>query len=256
MQRSESELTHVGQLLLEIGTLLMSSGASTARVRNTLNRISGTFGYVTDVFITHRALMLTVHDENDATKYFSSVKRTSPHGVNFKLVSGISRMSWHVVEEEWDIPQIRTELDRLVSLPHYPRWLVLLVIALAGASFCRLFGGQFTEMLISFVATLAGLFVRQETTKWNFNPYMCVFFASLAASLITGAAIKLGIGISPELAFSASVLFLIPGVPLINMFSDMIDGNLLNGIVRGVNGLLISFAIALGLMMAMIVYQI
>jgi uncharacterized membrane protein YjjP (DUF1212 family) len=255
MYKSEKELKEIGLMLLDIGALLMSSGASTARVRNTVNRISGTFGFQADMFITHRALMLTVHDEENVN-YFSSVKRISPHGINFKLVSGISRMSWKVVEENWDVQKIRNDLDRLIILPHYPRWLVLLMIGVSGASFCRLFGGGAIEMLISFLSTIIGLFIRQHSLKLNFNPYLCVFFASLAASLISGLSIKLAIGNSPEIAFTASVLFLIPGVPLINMFSDIIDGNLMNGLIRGLNGLIISFAIALGLLTTMIIYQI
>jgi uncharacterized membrane protein YjjP (DUF1212 family) len=59
-----------------------------------------------------------------------------------------------------------------------------------------------------------------------------------------------------EHAFATSVLFLIPGVPLINSFSDLIDGNLQNGIVRGLNGLIISFVIALGLLTTVLIYQI
>jgi uncharacterized membrane protein YjjP (DUF1212 family) len=253
--KSNIELNEIGSLLLDIGAILMSSGASTARVRNTVNRISETFGYLTDMFITHRALMLTVHDEQNIN-YFSSVKRISPHGINFKLVSGISRMSWKVVEENWDIKDIRKDLNRLISLPLYPRWLVLFVIGLSGASFCRLFGGGFIEMLVSFIATIIGLLIRQETLKMKFNPYLCVYFASLTSSIFSGLSVKLGLGNNPDLAFTASVLFLIPGVPLINMFSDMIDGNLMNGLIRGLNGLIISFAIALGLLTVMIIYQI
>jgi uncharacterized membrane protein YjjP (DUF1212 family) len=255
MAKSENQLKEIGLMLLDIGALLMSSGASTARVRNTINRISETFGYQADMFITHRALMLTVHDEENLN-YFSSVKRISPHGINFKLVSGISRMSWRIVEEKWDVRQIRADLDRLIMLPHYPRWLVILMIGISGASFCRLFGGEAIEMLVTFISTTIGLFVRQETVKKNFNPYLCVYFAAVTASLISGLSIKLGIGKSPELAFTTSVLFLIPGVPLINMFSDMIDGNLMNGLVRGLNGLIIAFAIALGLLSTMIIYNL
>jgi uncharacterized membrane protein YjjP (DUF1212 family) len=165
-------------------------------------------------------------------------------------------MSWRVVEENWDIKQIKNDLDRLIKLPFYPRWLVLLMIGISGASFCRLFGGGLLEMLISFISTMIGLFVRQETLKMNFNPYLCVYFAAITASLFSGLSIKLSLGNSPELAFTASVLFLIPGVPLINMFSDMMDGNLMNGAIRGLNGLIIAFAIALGLLSAMIIYQI
>ena len=56
-------------------------------------------------------------------------------------------------------------------------------------------------------------------------------------------------------AFSTSVLFLIPGVPMMNSFSDLIDGNILNGITRGVNVLIIAFAIALGLLMGLLIYN-
>jgi uncharacterized membrane protein YjjP (DUF1212 family) len=131
-----------------------------------------------------------------------------------------------------------------------------LLVGVAGASFCRLFGGNAIEMAVTFVATFIGLFVRQEVVKLNFNPYLCVFFASLVSSLIAGSCWKLGIGGTMQHAFTASVLFLIPGVPLINSFSDLIEDNILNGIVRGINGLMIAFAIALGLMSAMIIYRL
>ena len=111
-------------------------------------------------------------------------------------------------------------------------------------------------MLVAFIATFSGLFVRQEAVKKNFNLFICVLMAAAVASLIAGAAVKLGIGKAPELAFATSVLFLVPGVPLINSFTDLIDGNVSTGIVRGVNGFMIAFCIALGMMLAMVLYKI
>lgn len=253
-EAEEHNIKEIGDMLLEVGTLLMSSGATTVRVRNTVNRISNVFGYNSDMLITNRAITLTLSHE-DKEELFHSLKRTSPHGVNFRLVSGISRMSWRVVEEKWNIDQINKELDRLTSLPHYPRLIVLSVVGLAGSSFCRIFGGGYDEMLVTFMATFIGLFVRQETLKKEFNPYLCVFFASFVASMISGLFRKLGIGETMEHAFTASVLFLVPGVPLINSFTDLIDGNILNGAVRGINGLMIAFAISLGLLGATVIYN-
>ncbi|MFT3739844.1 MAG: threonine/serine exporter family protein [Breznakibacter sp.] len=252
-----TEIKELGEVLLKAGAYLMSSGANSRRIRAIIDRISGSFGYNTELLITHRALMISLSDENDNT-FFSSLKRTSPHGVNFRIVSGISRMSWRILEEGWDIVQIERELDRLIALPHYPRLLILSTVALAGASFCRLFGGNWIDMTVAFGATFAGLFVRQELVKRHYNPYICIYSASFTASLISGFFMKYGVDLSPtrEHAFATSVLFLIPGVPLINSFSDLIDGNLMNGIVRGINGLIIAFAIALGLISAMLIYQI
>ena len=246
-------IKEVEEMLLDVGTLLMSSGASTGRVRITVNRIAEALGYDVELLITSRSLMLTVTEES-GTAYTSSVRRTPPHGVNFKIVSGISRMSWRVIEENLTIEQINQEINRLTSLPHYPRLVVLSLVALAGTSFCRLFGGEGYELLVTFIATFIGLYIRQEAIKKRFNPYLAIVFASFAASMVSGLSVKMGIGDTPEHALATSVLFLIPGVPLINSLTDLIDGNTLNGIVRGVNGFIMAFAIALGLMFAMQIY--
>ena len=248
------EVKQLGSTLLEIGAVLMVSGASTGRIRNTINRISNSFGYNCDMLISQRTLMLTIYDEeNDFL--FSSLKRTSPHGVNFKLLSGISKMSWQIVEEKWSVRQIDEDLKRLVALKHYPRLLILSFVGIAGASFCRLAGGNYLDMLGVFAGTFCGLFVRQEAHRLKFNPYMCVYFAAFTSSLIAGSLQWFGTGETHEHAFATSVLFLIPGVPLINSFSDMIDGNLQNGLIRGLNGFIISFSIALGLLTSKFIYQ-
>lgn len=246
MNRLKEDAQSVGNILLEIGALLMSSGASTNRTRVTLERIARGLGYGIELLITQRALMLTII-EKDQQHFFSRLKRISPHGVNFRIVSGISHLSWNVMEEDWTVAQITEELQRLKSLPHYPRLVVLGFVGLAGSAFCNIFGGGMVEMTVAFVATVGGLFIRQEAMKKKFNPYLCVFFAAFAASLIAGLAEYYKIGLQPDKALATSVLFLVPGVPLINSVSDLMDGNIQNGMVRAMNGLMIAFSIAMGL---------
>lgn len=236
----------VGTILLEIGALLMSSGASTHRTRITLERFAKGFGYGIELLITQRALMLTIIEKNQQ-HFFSRLKRTSPHGVNFRIVSGISHLSWNVLEQNWTLAQAAEEVKRLKALPHYPRLVILGLVGLAGAAFCRIFGGGSIEMAVAFVATVAGLFTRQEAHRLKFNPYLCVFFAAFVASFIAGLAEHFHIGEQPDKAFATSVLFLVPGVPLINSVTDLMDGNIQNGMVRAMNGLMIAFSIAMGI---------
>ncbi len=140
-------------------------------------------------------------------------------------------------------------------MPHYPRWQVLLLVGLAGAGFCSLADGSPIDLAFTFVASAVGLFVRQESVKAKFNPYMAVYFAAFIASLIAGAASKLGLSDGQNHAYVTSVLFLIPGVQFINSFSDIIDGNIQNGLTRGIVGMLISFTIALGILTSALIYQ-
>jgi uncharacterized membrane protein YjjP (DUF1212 family) len=251
----DDEIKRIGAMLLRVGTLLLSAGASTHRTRNTVSRLSYAFGFTTELMITNRAITLSISDKTNE-HIFNTLKRISGHGVNFKIVSGISRMSWKVNEQNSNLEWINHELDRLSALPHYPRLLVLTLVGLAGASFCRIFDGNLIEMIITFLATFSGLFIRQETIKKELNPFLCVFLAAFTAAFIVGLFWISGISDTMEHAFTACVLFLIPGVPLINSFSDLIDGNIVNGIVRGMNGLLIAFAIALGLLATMLIFNL
>jgi len=251
----KNEIKALGSALLQIGSLLLVSGASTDRIRTTINRISDSFEYNTEVLISHRTIMLNIYDE-DSDCLFNSLKRTSAHGVNFRLLSGISRMSWLIAEQNWTIAQINEEVERLENLPQYPRLVILAFVGLAGAAFCRLAGGNFYDMLLVFAGSFCGLFVRQEAAKKRFNYYLCVYFGAFVSSMIAGIALKFNPIKPQEYALATSVLFLIPGVPLINSFSDMIDGNLQNGLIRGINGFIISFSIAMGLLSTMFIYQL
>ncbi len=254
-QEQNNEAKELGSLLLDVGVYLLSSGASCSRIRITMQRLATSSDYTTHISIAPKSVSLTLNDEDD-NAIFSGMRTILAQGVNFKTISGISRLSWEAVEKGFSIQQVRDELNRLIALPHYPRLIVLIFVGLAGAGFCFGFGGKAPEMIITFGATVCGLFVRQEAIKHKFNPYICVFMGSLVASLFAGAFVKAGLDINFEHAFATSVLFLIPGVPLINCFTDLIDGNILNGLVRGINALMFALAIALGLLAAMLIYNL
>jgi uncharacterized membrane protein YjjP (DUF1212 family) len=244
-----------GPLLLDIGAALLQSGASCNRILITMLRIADAYHYMTHVDISPKSITLTLQVNNEQS-VFNGTRSISAQGVNFKIISGISRLSWSVVEKQWPIQQVSVEIDRLLNLPPYSRLVILSVVSLAGAAFCFTFGGSYPEMGITFGATFFGLFIKQELLKNKFNTYICTFLSALAAAFFTGVFYKLGTGMQLEHAFATSVLFLIPGVPLINSITDLIDGNILNGMERGINALLHAMAIAIGLATVMFIFNI
>ncbi len=254
-QAKISEAKELGALLLDVGVALLSSGASCSRIRITMRRFATTYDYNAHISIQPKSVSLTLNDEEENT-FFNGMKSIPSQGVNFKTISGISRLSWRAIEDNLTIREVKETLYQLLLLPHYPRIIILLFVSLAGSAFCFSFGGKLPELAVTFGATFCGLFVRQEAIRKKFNPYICIYGGALVATLFAGAFIKAGLPVNLEHAFATSVLFLIPGVPLINCFTDLIDGNILNGLVRGINALMFSLAIALGLLTSMLVYNL
>ena len=126
-----------------------------------------------------------------------------------------------------------------------------ILVACANAAFCRLFEGDATAMGLVFIATLAGFYLRQLLVRWRVDGKIVFFLCAFAASLLAAPGVLFHWGTTPQTALAASVLFLIPGIPLINAMLDIMDGHALMGFARAVQASILIACIALGLALTM-----
>ena len=251
----KTESQELGNFLLDIGISLFRSGSNSNNIKKTITGIATAYKYSPQVTIGANTVSIALTDEYESI-VFNSMRSTASEGVNFSLISDISRLSGMVAEKQVPIQELKDQLTKSQSYPHFPRIIILCFVSLAGAALCYTFGGNYVEMLITFGATFCGLFVKQQVTKKHFNPYICTYGAATVASLFIALFHVTELVVSPVRAFSTCVLFLIPGVLMINSFKDLIDGNTITGIVRGINALLHALAIALGLLTTITIFNL
>ena len=240
------------EIFLNVAKLLMASGSNTNRIHQIIASLAQTLGYEVHLFVTPSSFTATVR-HLESGRSWTRLKKLPHKMINFTIISGLSRLAARKPES---LGELQSEVDRISKIPHYPRWIVLTLVSLAGLAFCRLFHGDAINMAVSFVATFCGLFTRQVFAKKHFNLYLTVFVAAFVASMIASLAFHFQWGAKPEAALATSVLFLIPGVPLINSFTDMMDGYVINGVVRFIEGLLITLAIAYAMFFSMSLFGI
>ena len=143
------------------------------------------------------------------------------------------------------LEEISRRFGGLTAKPRIDPIFVLLTVGLANASFCRLFGGDWTAVGIVFTATLVGFAAKQRMQAHGVNHYLVFIVAAFMASLCASAALRFDC--TAEIALATSPLFLVPGVPLINGVIDIVEGHILIGFSRLINALLLIICIAVGL---------
>lgn len=240
-------------LLIDIASALMSSGAHTMRIIQNVTRMAESFGYELDLSVFQLSIMMTIISKDNPDKLLTQIKKIKPLKLNFTIVSELSALSWDTYDKKLPFEEVRANFQQVVSQKRMNSWLVLLLVACANASFCGLFKGDFTAMGFVFFATLAGFSLRQEMIKKHINHLVVFTSSAFVASLLAGMGYVLHIGHTPEIALASSVLFLIPGVPLINSILDMLQGHILTGIARLVNAFSLIVCIAIGLFSAMLI---
>ncbi len=243
-------------LISEIAVLLMQSGANTKRVIDNLNRFAQNLGLKSYALISHKSIIITLKTLDTPVQTYTNVRQIPSYQINFYIVSELSRLSWIAMEEKWDCMQIEKEVNRIKSYSQYSFFLTAIAVSLAGAGFAKLFGGDYQSMLITFVATFLGMLAAKKSLDFHLGPYLKTYLAALAASIMASIGILLQWGEKPHIALATSVLFLVPGVPLINSFNDLYNNHILNGSVRFISGLMTVLFIGLGMITAMILFNI
>lgn len=247
------EIQELSNFLLDYATTLMAVGSHTSRIVKNVTRIAGSFGYGVDMTIFQRNITMTVKHSGDYSIRRTYVRRIPAMALNFRMISDLSALSWEAYDRHLPLPALQHKFNAIVTTPRMSRWTVLFLVACANAAFCRLFGGDPTAIGLVWAATLCGFFVRQELTRLRVNHMVVFILCSFIASLVAGAGVRYNLGTTRDIALGTSVLYLIPGVPLINSILDILEGHVLVGFSRAINATILIICIALGLSVTLLI---
>lgn len=231
-------------LILDIGTFLLSSGAHCGRINSNLNRLALRWGFEVDMDPTFKGLLVRVKDINNPDNDVTSFKVSPPHYVHLEILTKISHLSWRVIEENLSIDCVEREFEEIKNSQGYEVWQITLAVGIACAGLCFFAFGDIVNALITFVAAGFGYMVRAKVTKHKFNQMIAICLAAFVTTSITGMGNIFNLGEHPEASMATAVLYLIPGVPLINCVIDLIEGYLLSAISRALFGGFVLLCIA------------
>lgn len=248
-----TDIQELSNFLLDFATTLMGAGSHTSRVVRNVVRIADSFGYGVDMTIFQRNVTMTIKLRDDYSIRRTYVRRIPALPLNFRTISDLSALSWEAYDNHLELSELQKRYSVIITRAPLSRWVVLVLVAFANAAFCRLFGGDMIAMGLVWVATFFGFFVRQELMKRHINHMVVFVVCAFIASLIAGLGFRYNLGTTEDIALGTSVLFLIPGVPLINSILDLLEGHVLVGWSRAINAFILIICIAMGLSMTLLI---
>ena len=264
---SEKVLRRKLDLLLRTGQLLMESAADTSRIMRNMKRTAAYLGLPDEhlnINIAHDMLMVNLSDEEHS---FSKFQRCEKHGINMTAISAVSKLSWRAIREDYSLERYEEELEKIRTRKrNYSPWQVAIGAGFACGGFCIQFGCDWPAFFYASAAAILGFRLRATLNELGSNPYVNIAAAAFVSTLSAWvfafiSSPEVG-GLLPEPLYAllrsdtpwhplmACALFIVPGVPLINSVSDMLDGYTQIGLVRAVNTLLIVAAMAFGIALA------
>jgi uncharacterized membrane protein YjjP (DUF1212 family) len=218
-----STLEEIAMLAMEFGRLLMECGASAGIADEYVVKVAHSLGARrAEVRVGYASLAITVGIQDEG---ITRLRKIGHLGVNQRLDQAVRHLARRVETEKLSVSATRAELERLVrETPRHPGWFVDVAVGLACASFGRLLGMDWAAFAPVFAASTIGQFFRRQLLARKVNVFIVATMVAFVTSVISGFAARLAGSATMDVAMTASVLLLVPGVPALNAQYDILDG--------------------------------
>ena len=234
---------------LDIGERMLISGAEIGRVEDSIRLICSAYGYIrTDVFTITSSIVVSIEDKE--RKHYNQSRRITGTVTDLTRLDRLNALSRKICKETpgWDY--IQQQLAEIDALRPYPIWVQILSSAMIGGAFAIFFGGDLAD---GAVATLLGGLLRLLTAllqKAHINPILVNVIATFLLSSAAIWAVRSGFGSDANEIIIGNIMLLIPGIALTNSLRDMISGDIISGLLRFLDAILVAAAIAAGYILA------
>ncbi|MFC1238959.1 threonine/serine exporter family protein [Treponema vincentii] len=241
------------QIALYAGELLIRNGAEMYRAEETIMRISEAGG-IHDItpFVTPTILFIA-NGDGENVLYTRNIKKRSNNIAKITLVSDFSRKfeTGHI-----DISEAMDCLRQIDEYKGYPYRFLLFATGIGCGVFAVLVGGKFGDFVAAFFASYIAVFISDKIMARSRTVFTGNFVASMFVGVISILSFEIKLVDNLDNIIVGAALALVPGVAFTAGIRDFISGDLLSGIARIGEAVLVAIAIAFGVGSILMLYSI
>jgi uncharacterized membrane protein YjjP (DUF1212 family) len=249
MSGQKAPLAEALEVLLRFGTLMLRAGDTAFRVRDSMGMLATSMGIESlSLHITINGMTATVRRNGEQVTLVSEVL---PLGINAWRIGALERLA-RTRRPDLAPKDLAADLDAIEAVPPIHSIITVAVaIGLASGAFSYLNDGDMLGTGAAIAAGGLGQAARMLMFRRHLNQYavttLCAILASGSYCLIVAGISRQGFQPSDAVGFISSVLFLVPGFPLVASLLDLLQHQTVAGVARLFYGMLILLAAAFGL---------
>lgn len=228
---------------------MLRSGDTAFRVRDAMAVLAGKLG------IEHLAVHITLGGvtatARTGAETVTLTREIAPLGVDASRTAALDRLA-HASEGGLTPAALAAKIDAIEATPALHSLApIVLSMAVASAGFSFLNGGDALATSAAAAGGGLGQAARTLLSRRGFNQYamtvLCAVFASgIYCLIVLGFGVR-SFALAHAVGFISSVLFLVPGFPLVAALLDLVQHQTAAGIARLFYGVMLTLAAAFGL---------
>lgn len=233
-------------IIMETAREMTKSGAEISRIEESVTRMCAAYNVKScEVYAITSQLVVSVKTKDG--EFLTLHKRIGSIGTDIEKLDKLNSLVRYVSAHAPSIEKIEKLLKEIENTKKANKKILPFFYGVIAASFCLFFGSRnFAEIGFSFVIGFVVGIIAVIFESLNLNKILARFLCSLSASLLVTLLLVLNLINNPDYVIIGNIMSLIPGIGLTNALRDLFCGDMITGILRSIEALLLTVAIALG----------
>ena len=239
------------EMVSEMGFRLMFSGAEIYRVEESISRLLQAYGAERgEVFAIPNCIIVSLTSPQGEP--MTQIRRMPNHGTDIYLLERYNDLCRRLCRET---PPFEEALDsmREIERTHkvYSLPVQLLAHFLGCGMFSLFYGGSVWDGLCGGLCGMVICLCMAFTSKLGANLFFKTIADAAVSAFVALALTAAGIGQNSDSIIIGALMALVPGIAFTNAMRDIMAGDMVAGISKAAEALLIGAAIALGTALAL-----
>lgn len=231
--------------ILDMGEMLLTSGAEVMRVEDTISRLCRVYEFArSDVFTITSSIVLTVRTPGGRT--LTQTRRIRSRDTDLGRVEKVNALSRRLCANPVPLEQFQNAVEQLRRAQAYPVPVLRIMYIMISAAFSVFFGGTLTDALAGAVTGLVLFEVLRLCAPLRLNGTLQCIIASFLTGIAAVLLYNLGLGQNPDKIIIGNIMLLIPGIAFTTSLRDIINGDTLSGLLGLCEAILRALAVAIG----------
>lgn len=238
---------HILNFAVHTGELMLKSGAETYRVEDTITRILEKHHFCSvNTFVIPTGIMVTI--EGKTFSLSTKVVRVKNRATRLDRIELINQLSRDYVAGEVSLTEATSRLDAISKSEGYKKYTVISWIGVSCGFFSIMFHANILDFFITLLVGFGVGYLQIHLTQKHIVNFFVLFICSLFIGfsvMFCYAIFKDALIIEPIII--GCIMPLLPGVAFTTAVRDAIGDELISGIARAVEALLVAVALASGI---------
>lgn len=233
-------------IIMEIAREMTKVGAEISRIEESVTRMCLAYDIEScEVYAITSQLVVSVKTKDG--EYLTLHKRIGTTGTDIERLDKLNSLVRHVSAVAPTLEETQRLLKETEKAKKADKKILPLFYGVIAAAFSLFFGSRnIAEIGFSFIIGFIVGIIAVIFETVNLNKILARFLCSLSASLLVTLLLSLKFINNPDYVIIGNIMSLIPGIGLTNALRDLFCGDMITGILRSIEALLLTVAIALG----------